>query len=144
MIATLLINAVTRESEVHRVDPAENSATNVTADHALRADETQAIILRIDGGGIAAAVIAGRPLQSVVTLDSTTTMIGTEKEIILGMIIADDVGVEVLAVHMEAIGEVINRDVATVGTIIAIEVTVEVIIEPAPITLKIILSQRCM
>ena len=143
MIATLLINAVTRESEVHRVDPAENSATNVTADHALRADETQAI-LRIDGGGIAAAVIAGRPLQSVVTLDSTTTMIGTEKEIILGMIIADDVGVEVLAVHMEAIGEVINRDVATVGTIIAIEVTVEVIIEPAPITLKIILSQRCM
>ena len=129
-------------SEDHRVHLAENSAETATADHALRADETQAI-LRIDGG-IAAAVTAVLPLKGVVVEVALgrTTMIGVEKESILGMIIAD-VGVEVIAVHVEAI-EIIASDVATVVTNIVLEVVVEVMEETAAIILMSILSQKCM
>ena len=134
MIA-LLKCAVTRESEVHRVNLAEKSAATETADHALRADETQAI-LRIDGG-IAAAVTAGQNIQRVVALvdSSTMTMIGTEKQSILGMVIVEE-DVEVLASDM-------TTEVTTeVADIDRIEV---VAVEPPEILEVIIVrSRRCM
>ena len=113
----------------------------VTVDHALRDnDEIQEATLMIDGGVVAAVTVA---------LDSSTmTVIGTEKQSILRMMIVEEEDVEVLVVHHVKVRKIIANDMMIEVTniedieVVAVEmVVVEVV---AVEVVMFVHSRRCM